>query len=70
MPLIDISLARGRSEEMLREMINSVTEAVAQSLGAAPESITVIVREVSTDHWARGGDTLTEIRARREAAAK
>lgn len=70
MPLIDISLAQGRSEETIRSMITSVTDALAESLGAPPESIQVIVREVSTDHWARGGETLTEIRARREAEAK
>lgn len=69
MPLIEITMAEGRTPETIRSMITTMTDALEQSIGARRESIQVIVREVSTDHWAAGGETLTEIRARQAAGA-
>lgn len=70
MPLIDITLAQGRTDEVIRAMITEVTDAVERSAGARRESIRVIVREVSTDRWANGGETLTEIRARQQEVGR
>lgn len=70
MPLIDITIAEGRPEEAVRALITQVTDAVERSIGARRDTIRVIVREVSTDRWANGGETLTEIRARREEGAR
>jgi 4-oxalocrotonate tautomerase len=41
-------------------MISAVTAAVADSLGAPPASIRVIVTEVPPTHWAAGDVTLAE----------
>ncbi|WP_270257039.1 2-hydroxymuconate tautomerase [Kocuria marina] len=60
MPLVDISIARGRTPEQLRDLIAKVHDAVEQSVGAAPENITVIVREVETQNWARANQTVAE----------
>lgn len=60
MPLVDISIARGRTPEQLRDLIANVHTAVARSVGAAPENITVIVREVETSNWARANQTIAE----------
>lgn len=70
MPLIDITMAEGRSEAAVRALMTAVTDAVEQTIGARRDSIRVIVREVSTDRWANGGETLTEIRARREETTR
>lgn len=60
MPLVDISIARGRTPEQLRDLIDKVHTAVEQSVGAAPENITVIVREVEPACWARANQTIAE----------
>lgn len=70
MPLIDITIAEGRPEPAVRALMTAVTDAVEHSIGARRDSIRVIVREVSTDRWANGGETLTEIRAQREEGAR
>jgi 4-oxalocrotonate tautomerase len=63
MPLIDVSLAEGRSPAMVRELIDALTDAAVASLGAPRETVRVIIRPVSLDHWANGGVTLREKRA-------
>ncbi|GAA1806203.1 tautomerase family protein [Agromyces neolithicus] len=65
MPLIDVSIARGRTPEQLRDLIAALHRAAEESTGAASENITVIVREVEREHWSRTDTTIAE----RDAAA-
>ena len=60
MPLIDISIAKGRSPEQLRALIDAVHRAAEDTVDAAPENITVIVREVPHEHWSRTNTTIAE----------
>lgn len=60
MPLIDISIATGRTPEQLRALIDGVHRVAEDAVGAAPENITVIVREVEHEHWARANTTIAE----------
>ncbi|GGO22500.1 4-oxalocrotonate tautomerase [Microbispora rosea subsp. aerata] len=64
MPIIDVSLLTGRTESELREMISAVHDAVVRSLGVPPESVRILVRELPPTHWAAGGETIAERRAR------
>lgn len=60
MPIIEISLAEGRSPEQLRELLASVHHGAQTALDAPPESIRVILREVNPEHWLSGTQTLAE----------
>ena len=60
MPLIDISIAAGRTPEQLRALIDGVHRVAEDTVGAAPENITVIVREVEHEHWARANTTIAK----------
>jgi len=60
MPLIDISIAQGRSPEQLRALIDGVHRVAESTVYAAPENITVIIREVGPTHWARDNTTISE----------
>ncbi|HEU4806968.1 MAG TPA: 4-oxalocrotonate tautomerase family protein [Homoserinimonas sp.] len=60
MPLIDVSIARGRTPEQLRELIAALHTAVEESIGAPSDSISVIVREVEREHWSRANTTIAE----------
>lgn len=65
MPLIDISIAEGRSAEQLRALMAGVHQVAESTVDAAPENITVIVREVPREQWSRNNQTIRE----RESAA-
>lgn len=60
MPLVDVTITEGRDPAQLRELIAQLHRAVESSLGANPQSIRVIVREVPRSLWAAGGQTLAE----------
>jgi len=66
MPLIDVSIAQGRTPEQLRALIDALHEATVDSIGAVPDNVTVIVREVEQEHWSRSNVTIAE----RKAAAQ
>lgn len=60
MPLIDVSIARGRTPDQLRSLISALHRAAEESIGALPENTTVIVREVPTELWSRADQTIAE----------
>lgn len=66
MPLIEVSIARGRTPEQLRSLINELHVAAEKAVGAVPENTTVIVREIEHEHWSRGNQSIAE----RNAAAR
>lgn len=66
MPLIEVSIARGRTREQLRALIAGLHRAAETAVGAVPDNTTVIVREIEHEHWSRGNQTIAE----RNAAAQ
>ena len=60
MPMAFVSIREGRPPETIRTMISAVTAAIAESLGAPPSSIRVVVTEVPLTHWATGDVNLAE----------
>ena len=69
MPLIEVTLAEGRSPEKLRALISRLTEAVVETGVAPKQSVRVIVREVPPTHWAAADETPGRT-GRKEAAAE
>ena len=61
MPLIEVTLAEGRSPKQIRSMMHEVHEAVMRTVDTRSEHIRVIVREVPRTHWATGDLTLREM---------
>jgi 4-oxalocrotonate tautomerase len=55
MPLISITLVKGRSQERIRTLTADVTEAVARALEVPPEVVSVHIHELEPDRVARGG---------------
>lgn len=60
MPLVEVTLTQGREPHQLRELMHQVHEAVRTSIGANPQSIRVVVREVPRTLWSAGDQTLAE----------
>ncbi|MCV7241537.1 4-oxalocrotonate tautomerase family protein [Mycobacterium mantenii] len=61
-PLVEVTLVEGRTPEQLRALITGLTDAVETAIGAARDSIRVVLREVPATHWAAGDVTIDERR--------
>ena len=56
MPIVEVKLYDARvTEESVPKIIEAMTEALAQSSGAAREDIQVLVQGVSPRHWGVAG---------------
>lgn len=60
MPIVQISVAEGRTPEQLRALLAAVHRGVQESLDAPAESIRVLVTEVPRELWLSGTQTLAE----------
>jgi 4-oxalocrotonate tautomerase len=63
MPLIQVTIGRGRTPEQLQALGQALTDAAEQSIGARRESIRVVVTECEPELWFVGGETLADLRA-------
>jgi 4-oxalocrotonate tautomerase len=55
-PMIEVKLYDRRvTEESVPKMIEALTNALAESSGAAPEHIQVVIQGVAPAHWGIGG---------------
>ena len=63
MPLIQVTIVRGRTPEQLQALGQALTDAAEQALGAKRESIRVVLTECEPEHWFVGGETLADLRA-------
>ena len=70
MPLVEVTLAQGRSDDQVRAMIHEVHEAVLRTVNTRSELIRVIVREVPRSHWATGDLTLSEMDAQQNTSTQ
>ncbi|ALS20463.1 MULTISPECIES: 4-oxalocrotonate tautomerase [Paenibacillus] len=64
MPIVNIQLLEGRSEEKVKEVIRNVTETVCHTLEVKKESVRVIVTEIPKTHWGIGGVSVSDIPGR------
>jgi 4-oxalocrotonate tautomerase len=55
MPLVQVTMVRGRTVEQKHALIASVSAAVAQALSTPIERVRVAIYEVSADEWGIGG---------------
>ncbi|BBK28284.1 4-oxalocrotonate tautomerase [Staphylococcus arlettae] len=55
MPIINVKLLEGRSDEQLKDLVSEVTNAVEKSTGANREAIHVIVEEMKPEHYGVAG---------------
>lgn len=63
MPLIQVTVAKGRTPEQLHALGLALTAATQEALGAPLSSIRVSLIECEPELWFVGGETLAELRA-------
>ena len=57
MPFAQIYLLEGRSEEQKRAVIEKVTLALVEAVGAPKENVRVLVHDVPKEGWGIGGQS-------------
>ncbi|OIK16064.1 4-oxalocrotonate tautomerase [Bacillus sp. MUM 116] len=55
MPIVTVKMLEGRSDEQKRALVEKVTEAVSETSGAPKENISIIIEEMSKNHYAVAG---------------
>jgi 4-oxalocrotonate tautomerase len=64
MPLVSITMARGRTVEQKQAMLVAVADAIHDSIGAPRDSIRVWVTEVENTDFLAGTEILSDKQAR------
>lgn len=57
MPIIQVQVLEGRSDEVIRELISGITDTAVRTLDVKPEQVRVIVHPVPRKYWGVGGIT-------------
>jgi 4-oxalocrotonate tautomerase len=55
MPIVNITLIAGRSDEQKIVMFLEVTQALQRTLGVPEDAVKIIINEVPAKHFASGG---------------
>jgi 4-oxalocrotonate tautomerase len=55
MPIVQIEMLEGRTLEQKKVLVEKVTQAIVESVGAPPENITIIIREMLRENHAKAG---------------
>ena len=65
MPIIEVNLLEGRTPDAKEKLVQELTKATIEAIGAPRESVRVILREMAPAHYSVGGETFAA-----KAAAK
>jgi 4-oxalocrotonate tautomerase len=60
MPLVDIMLLEGRTQEQKKALFKAVTDAIVKSIGAPRDAVRITLYEVPMEHYSVGGMTRDE----------
>lgn len=61
MPVAQINILEGRTDEQKEELIREVTDAISRSLGAPVESVRIIITEMPRQHFGIGGQSAKKL---------
>jgi len=61
MPVVRIDMWEGRDKETKRKLIQSVSKAVADSLGIEMDKVEIIINDVHKDNWGKEGEQASEL---------
>jgi len=70
MPLVNVTMARGRTPEAKSAMLHAIADAIHDSIGAPRDSIRVWINEVENTDFLAGTEILADKQARLAAEAR
>lgn len=60
MPVVTVTMARGRSYEQKKRMAEEIAATVSRVLGVPPERVTILIHELEKENIAIAGTLLSE----------
>ena len=60
MPILRLEMHPGRTPEQKRAFAREVTRVAVETLTCPPESVDVVITEVSRENWAKAGTLLAD----------
>jgi 4-oxalocrotonate tautomerase len=60
MPTLHLEMHLGRTLEQKRTFVREVTRVTAETLACPPESVDILISEVSREAWAKGGKLVAD----------
>ena len=60
MPIVSIKIAKGRSLEQKRKLVQAVTQAISASIEVKPEKIWIQIDEFEPENFATNGTLMTD----------
>lgn len=64
MPLVNVHMASGRSQEQKKALMNAITDAMEEHVGAPRDSVRVWISEFSNTDYMAAGELLIDKQAR------
>jgi 4-oxalocrotonate tautomerase len=55
MPIIQVNLMEGRNVDQKRKLVSEITNAVVRSLDVPPDSVRIILRDMSKENYSIAG---------------
>ncbi len=58
MPILDIGLIAGRSNEQKEDLIKKVTEAYVSALNVKPETVRIVINDIDAQNFGVAGESV------------
>jgi 4-oxalocrotonate tautomerase len=55
MPRVIVQAVEGRTTEQKRDLVKSITEAVVNSYGVEPKTVTIVIEDIPRANFAKAG---------------
>ncbi|GEL09075.1 2-hydroxymuconate tautomerase [Salisediminibacterium halotolerans] len=60
MPIVNVKMLEGRTDEQKRDLVKKVTDAVTESTGAPAERVSVVIDEMEPAHFGIAGERMSD----------
>ena len=60
MPIVNIHILEGRTVEQKRKLVDSVTNAICESLSVPPEKVRIIISNMDNDNYSIAGKLIID----------
>ncbi|BBB28632.1 4-oxalocrotonate tautomerase [Neptunomonas japonica] len=61
MPIVQVNMLEGRTDEQKEALIREITEAMVRSISAPRESVRVMINEMPKQHFGIGGNSVKKM---------
>jgi len=68
MPLVQVTIMQGRSQEQKEAFFEEVTQSAMKHLDVKREQVRVLINEIPAEHWSIGGQSVAKIRSESESS--